>query len=267
MSDLNLAVQNTNREDQQSDCLRLALGKLSAENRSLILDYYSREGPEKIAQRYDLAERLGITPETLRVRAYRIRLSLETALQDCLKNLSTQDSTERRVAELVPVIEQVRQLQPSLISHLKQNIDDLVKINPSVFEHLFAEFLAVQGFDDVRLVGRNPKTSADIYAAKYSIGADIPVRIFVEVKRWKAAIGIEVINQVLGAYIGERERFGWNAALIVTVGGFRDFEKWSREELALKGLFLKDRDDLLRYLDGYRQHSNGLWLPNPRTDL
>ena len=47
--------------------------------------------------------------------------------------------------------------------------------------------------------------------------------------------GIEVINEVLGAYIGERERFGWNAALIVTVGGFKDFEKWSREELKFKG--------------------------------
>lgn len=68
-------------------------------------------------------------------------------------------------------------------------------------------------------------------------------------------------------FLGERERFGWNAALVVTVGGFKDFEKWSREELALKGLFLKDRDDLLRYLDGYRQRGYGLWLPNPRTDL
>jgi hypothetical protein len=35
-------------------------------------------------------------------------------------------------------------------------------------------------------------------------------------------------NQVLGAFLGERERFGWNAALIVTVGGFKDFGKWSR---------------------------------------
>jgi len=166
----------------------------------------------------------------------------------------------------VPVIQTFQKLEPDLISHLKRQSDDLVNINPLLFEHLFAEFLAAQGFDDVRLVGRNAKTSADIFAAKF-IPADIPIRIFVEVKRWKHTIGIEVINQVLGAFLGERERFGWNAALIVTVGGFKEFEKWSREELALKGLHLQDRDDLLRYLDGYKQHANGLWLPNPRTDL
>jgi Restriction endonuclease len=93
------------------------------------------------------------------------------------------------------------------------------------------------------------------------------MRVFVEVKRWKDTIGIEVINQVLGAFLGERERFGWNAALVVTVGGFRDFEKWSREELTLKNVHLKDRTDLLRHLDGYKQRANGLWLPNPCTDL
>jgi len=177
-----------------------------------------------------------------------------------------QRSTLERLAELSPVVESFKRLEPGLIRHLQQNNDDLLKINPLVFEHLFAEFLASNGFDDVRLVGRNGRTSADIYAAQYLPG-NIPIKVFVEVKRWKHTIGIEVINQVLGAFLGERERFGWNAALVVTVGGFSDFEKWSREELALKGLFLKDRDDLLCYLDGYKQHANGLWLPNPRTDL
>jgi hypothetical protein len=65
----------------------------------------------------------------------------------------------------------------------------------------------------------------------------------------------------------EKERLGWTAAMIVTVGGFKDFQKWSCEELALKGPYLKDRNELLRYLDGYKQHANGLWLSDPRTDL
>lgn len=184
-----------------------------------------------------------------------------------LRKFLEQRSSPHRLAELVPVIEKIKRLEPSLITHLQQHNEDLAKIHPLLFEHLFAEFLAARGFDDVRLVGRNGKTSADIFAAKFIPGADIPMRVFVEVKRWKHTIGIEVINQVLGAFLGERERFGWNAALVVTVGGFKDFEKWSREELALKGLYLKERDDLLRYLDGYKQHANGLWLPNPRTDL
>jgi hypothetical protein len=93
------------------------------------------------------------------------------------------------------------------------------------------------------------------------------VKFFVEVKRWKDSIGIEVINSVLGAFLGEKEKHGWNAAMIVTVGGFCEFDKWSREELEMKGLFLKDRQDLLRYLDGYEQSAGGLWLPAPRTDI
>lgn len=199
-------------------------------------------------------------------RANGLKVFLESPEAELRKFLE-QRSSLQRLAELVPVIEKIRRLELSLIAHLQQHNEDLAKIHPLLFEHLFAEFLAARGFDDVRLVGRNARTSADIFAAKFIPGPEIPLRVFVEVKRWKDTIGIEVINQVLGAFLGERERFGWNAALVVTVGGFRDFEKWSREELALKGLHLKDRDDLLRYLDGYKQHSNGLWLPNPRTDL
>lgn len=171
------------------------------------------------------------------------------------------------MVELIPVIETVNRLEPSLIAHLQKRSEDLDKINPRVFEHLVAEFLAARGFADVRLVGRNPRTSADIFAADFLRAAEVPIKIFVEVKRWRETIGIEVIHQVLGAFLGEKERFGWSAAMIVTVGGFKDFQKWSREELALKGLYLKDRDDLFRYLKGYKQNASGLWLPNPRTDL
>jgi DNA-binding CsgD family transcriptional regulator len=183
------------------------------------------------------------------------------------RRLLSQRSSPERLAALVPVIETVRKLEPSLIAHLRSHKDDLDRLRPEVFEHLVAEFLACEGFSDVRLVGRNRRTSADIYAAT-SIGAfDVPIRMFVEVKRWKDRVGIEVINQVFGALLTERERFGWNAAMIVTVGGFTDTERWTREEMQFKGLILKDREDLLRHLDGYEQSENGLWLPNPRTDL
>jgi hypothetical protein len=223
-----------------------------------------------------------LTPHEKKLQRTRLRLNARRqknyTLQDVaddswsrlrvrLLRFLEQRSSPHRLAELVPVIERIKRLEPSLIAHLQQHNDDLVRINPVLFEHLFAEFLAARGFDDVRLVGRNARTSADIFAAKFIPGPEILIKLFVEVKRWKDTIGIEVINQVLGAFMSERERFGWNAALIVSVGGFKEFEKWSREELALKGLFLKDRGDLLQYLDGYRQHANGLWLPNPRTHL
>lgn len=88
-------------------------------------------------------------------------------------------------------------------------------------------------------------------------------RFFIEVKRWKNKVGIEVINSVLGALISERENFGWHAAIIVTTIGFKDIEKWTPYQLRMKGVELKDRDDLLRWLRDYQQKEDGLWLPNP----
>jgi len=65
--------------------------------------------------------------------------------------------------------------------------------------------------------------------------------------------------------IGEKEKFGWHAAIIVTVAGFTEFEKWDRQQLRLKGIELKDRDDLLIWLRDYKESDNGLWLPHPST--
>lgn len=170
-------------------------------------------------------------------------------------------------AELTDVIEQIKKLTPQLIAHLQKHEEDLSKIHPRVFEHLIAEFFASWGFKDVRLVGANPRTSADIYAANVINPVGIEQRYFIEVKRWKHKVGIGVINQVIGAMISEREQFGWHASMIVTVAGFTDFEKWNREQLKLKGVELKDRDDLLMWLSNYKENKNGLWLPEPPTRI
>lgn len=89
------------------------------------------------------------------------------------------------------------------------------------------EFLASRGFHDVRLVGRDPKTSADIYAATYGPLGD-KIRFLIEVKRHRSAVGIQVINEVLGAMITERDQFGWHAGLIVSTGGFTHTPKAAR---------------------------------------
>lgn len=161
------------------------------------------------------------------------------------------------------VIEKIKKLEPELIRHLKKYQNDICLINPLVFEHLIAEFFASWGFHDIRLVGQNAKTSADIYVAYIVNPLGIENRIFVEVKRWKEKVGIGIINQVLGAFLSEKERFGWHGALIVTVAGFSEFEKWNREELKLKGLELKDKTDLTKWLSDYKECENGLWLPEP----
>jgi len=169
--------------------------------------------------------------------------------------------------DLVPVIETIEQLTPSLITHLKSHEEDIDKLRWDVFEHLVAEFLASSGFKDVRLVGRSSVTSADIFAAYTIDSIGTKVRYFIEVKRWKNKVGVEIIDQVYGAMLNERSQFGWHAAMIVSLVGFKDFRKYNRVELALKGIELKERDDLLRWLNGYKPNKDGLWLPEPHTDL
>ena len=132
---------------------------------------------------------------------------------------------------------------------------------------MIAEFLASWGFEEVHLVGRNPRTSADIFAVHTVNPIGTKFRYFIEVKRWKHKVGVQVIDQVYGAMLNERPIFGWHAAMIVSLVGFKDFEKYTRESLVLKGVELKDSNDLLRWLRGYRPNGNGLWLPDPRKQL
>lgn len=72
-----------------NNCLQDCLWHLSADNRELILQYYLYEKGAKIDSRKNLAERLGISVSTLRMRALRIRESL----QRCLENRQKQDNS------------------------------------------------------------------------------------------------------------------------------------------------------------------------------
>jgi len=72
----------------REDCLRLCLQKLSKEKRELILAYYARDKQAKIDHRTEMARRMGISVETLRVKAYRIRVTLEQCLERCLDRMS-----------------------------------------------------------------------------------------------------------------------------------------------------------------------------------
>jgi hypothetical protein len=51
----------------------------------LILDYYAKEKQAKIDHRHELAQRLGISVETLRVRVFRVRASIEECIKNCLR--------------------------------------------------------------------------------------------------------------------------------------------------------------------------------------
>jgi HJR/Mrr/RecB family endonuclease len=185
-------------------------------------------------------------------------------IEEYLKQLVNRKENNVVPAEQNYVIEKIKKLEPELIRHLKKYENDIYLINPLVFEHLIAEFFASWGFHDVRLVGQNGQTSADIFVAHTINPLGVENRIFVEVKRWRKKVGIEIINQVLGAFFSEKERFGWHSSLIVTIAGFTKFEKWTREELKLKGLELKDKTDLTKWLKDYKECENGLWLPESK---
>lgn len=73
-------------EDERAyECLRLCMGRLSPEEREMILQYYSGEGQIRIRLRKELAERLGVTLASLRLRAQRIRDRLKRCIGGCMK--------------------------------------------------------------------------------------------------------------------------------------------------------------------------------------
>ncbi len=66
------------------ECLETCLGELTAHDRRLIVDYYRREKSARIENRRRLAENLGISPNTLQVKASRIRAQLRECLRSCV---------------------------------------------------------------------------------------------------------------------------------------------------------------------------------------
>ena len=66
-------------------CLDRCLEELPAEKRRLVLEYYEHEKQGKIDHRKRLADELGIAVNALRIRAHRIRRTLQRCLKQCLE--------------------------------------------------------------------------------------------------------------------------------------------------------------------------------------
>ena len=81
-------VASSDSEESQAgiECLRNCLQNLSSDNRELIIQYYQGEKGAKIESRKKLIERFGITVNTLRMRALRLRDKLQACVEECLKN-------------------------------------------------------------------------------------------------------------------------------------------------------------------------------------
>ena len=83
------AIEEETAADRD-ECLDSCLEKLSPENRKLIVAYYAKEKQAKIDNRNELARQLGISLETLRVKVYRIRVSLLECIERCLERKARQ---------------------------------------------------------------------------------------------------------------------------------------------------------------------------------
>lgn len=71
--------------DLRLKCFDRCLESLAPESRQLILEYYEEEGRAKIERRQQIADRLRIPMNALRIRAHRIRVGLEECIQSCLR--------------------------------------------------------------------------------------------------------------------------------------------------------------------------------------
>jgi DNA-directed RNA polymerase specialized sigma24 family protein len=66
------------------ECLHSCLDQLPPDLRTLILSYYQGDKSDKIQHRDGLTRRLGISAGTLRMRALRVRASLQRCAEGCL---------------------------------------------------------------------------------------------------------------------------------------------------------------------------------------
>ena len=71
-------------------CLEHCMESLTPDNRWLVLEYYRDEKRVKIDHRKELARKLGIAMNALRIRAFRIRLALQECVNDCLARRATE---------------------------------------------------------------------------------------------------------------------------------------------------------------------------------
>lgn len=82
--DLAATIAEDPDKTERRVCLDRCLGNLPEESREIIITYYENEKGIRIKCRKQLATRLGITPNALRINAHRIRMSLETCVRECL---------------------------------------------------------------------------------------------------------------------------------------------------------------------------------------
>lgn len=80
-------LETTDEVEHEYACLEQCMDRLPPENRELVLEYYQEEKRAKIDHRKQLADRLGIAVNALRIRACRLRAQLQQCVQSCLEQI------------------------------------------------------------------------------------------------------------------------------------------------------------------------------------
>lgn len=88
--------QDCRAREFQLACLEASLQQLTPTDRELVLQYYESDARVRSGQRAALAERLGISLATLRVRVYRVREELKRHLNALLQHDSATGHTITR---------------------------------------------------------------------------------------------------------------------------------------------------------------------------
>lgn len=75
----------TETDETRYTCLDRCMQTLTPENRNLVLRYYEDDKRAKIEHRQELAARLGIAINALRIRAHRLRGVLKQCVKTCME--------------------------------------------------------------------------------------------------------------------------------------------------------------------------------------
>jgi RNA polymerase sigma factor (sigma-70 family) len=76
--------EETLETDSRVHCLKECLAALTERSREMIVSYYQGERSAKVKRRKELATKLGLQPNALRIRACRLRAKLEECMGRCL---------------------------------------------------------------------------------------------------------------------------------------------------------------------------------------
>lgn len=72
-------------DEDSLNCLDQCLARLSDDDREIAVEYYRYEGRERINNRKRQAEKLGLSPNALRIRAHKLRALLRECVEECLR--------------------------------------------------------------------------------------------------------------------------------------------------------------------------------------